>query len=78
MRTRPQNTEDDGGGLDSLLDTMTNVVGILVMYMMSRRSSTGGDEGRGPPMPPGRTPPPPPPEPPTDGSGDRVPSWEEY
>ena len=27
--------EDDGDGLDSLLDTMTNVVGILVMVLIA-------------------------------------------
>lgn len=33
---KPQPVEsDDGGGLDSLLDTMTNVVGILVMMLIA-------------------------------------------
>lgn len=31
----PRPVEDDGGGLDSLLDTMTNVVGILVMVLIA-------------------------------------------
>lgn len=35
MRARARNTEDEGGGLDSLLDTMTNVVGILVMVLIA-------------------------------------------
>ena len=35
MTRRPQNHDDDGGGLDSLLDTMTNVVGILVMVLIA-------------------------------------------
>ena len=35
MARRPQNDDDDGGGLDSLLDTMTNVVGILVMVLIA-------------------------------------------
>lgn len=35
MKPRPKNDDDDGGGLDSLLDTMTNVVGILVMVLIA-------------------------------------------
>jgi hypothetical protein len=35
MARRAQIEEDDGGGLDSLLDTMTNVVGILVMVLIA-------------------------------------------
>ena len=35
MIRRPRNDDDDGGGLDSLLDTMTNVVGILVMVLIA-------------------------------------------
>ena len=35
MARRPQRDDDDGGGLDSLLDTMTNVVGILVMVLIA-------------------------------------------
>ena len=31
MKARPRQEEEEGDGLDSLLDTMTNVVGILVM-----------------------------------------------
>ncbi len=35
MKARPVPDDDDGGGLDSLLDTMTNVVGILVMVLIA-------------------------------------------
>ena len=35
MRRKPATAEDDEGGLDSLLDTMTNVVGILVMVLIA-------------------------------------------
>jgi hypothetical protein len=36
MKRLPRsNDDDDGGGLDSLLDTMTNVVGILVMVLIA-------------------------------------------
>ncbi len=35
MKRAPRTDEDDGGGLDSLLDTMTNVVGILVMVLIA-------------------------------------------
>ncbi|MCA9120785.1 MAG: hypothetical protein H6822_32405 [Planctomycetaceae bacterium] len=35
MKPRPKSDDDDGGGLDSLLDTMTNVVGILVMVLIA-------------------------------------------
>jgi len=35
MRRQPLQDDDDGGGLDSLLDTMTNVVGILVMVLIA-------------------------------------------
>lgn len=35
MRRRIRSESDDGGGLDSLLDTMTNVVGILVMVLIA-------------------------------------------
>ncbi len=35
MKRRPSADDDDGGGLDSLLDTMTNVVGILVMVLIA-------------------------------------------
>ncbi len=35
MKRIPRNDDDDGGGLDSLLDTMTNVVGILVMVLIA-------------------------------------------
>lgn len=36
MKRRLQDNDgDDGGGLDSLLDTMTNVVGILVMILIA-------------------------------------------
>ena len=30
----PRGTDEDDGGLDSLLDTMTNVVGILVLVLI--------------------------------------------
>lgn len=35
MRRRVKVEEDDGGGLDSLLDTMTNVLGILVLVIVT-------------------------------------------
>lgn len=35
MKRTPPTDDDDGGGLDSLLDTMTNVVGILVMVLIA-------------------------------------------
>lgn len=35
MKRRPKPEEDDGGGLDSLLDTMTNVLGILVLVIVT-------------------------------------------
>lgn len=35
MKRRPTSDEDADGGLDSLLDTMTNVVGILVMVLIA-------------------------------------------
>ena len=35
MKPRPKKDDDDGGGLDSLLDTMTNVVGILVLVLIA-------------------------------------------
>ncbi|MEX0820081.1 MAG: hypothetical protein WD070_10835, partial [Pirellulaceae bacterium] len=35
MKRKPKSQDDDGGGLDSLLDTMTNVVGILVMVLIA-------------------------------------------
>ncbi|MBC8351060.1 MAG: hypothetical protein H8E66_03685 [Planctomycetes bacterium] len=35
MKRRLATDDDDGGGLDSLLDTMTNVVGILVMVLIA-------------------------------------------
>lgn len=35
MKRHLRKDEDDGGGLDSLLDTMTNVVGILVMVLIA-------------------------------------------
>ncbi|MCA9224260.1 MAG: hypothetical protein KDA47_01550 [Planctomycetales bacterium] len=35
MKPRATTDDDDGGGLDSLLDTMTNVVGILVMVLIA-------------------------------------------
>jgi hypothetical protein len=35
MKRSPKKDDDDGGGLDSLLDTMTNVVGILVMVLIA-------------------------------------------
>ncbi|HRX80452.1 MAG TPA: hypothetical protein P5307_15380 [Pirellulaceae bacterium] len=35
MKRTPKTDDDDGGGLDSLLDTMTNVVGILVMVLIA-------------------------------------------
>ena len=31
---RMRSTDEDDGGLDSLLDTMTNVVGILVLVLI--------------------------------------------
>ena len=31
---RTRGTDEDDGGLDSLLDTMTNVVGILVLVLI--------------------------------------------
>ena len=34
-RKRNNHSDDDGGGLDSLLDTMTNVVGILVLVLIA-------------------------------------------
>ena len=38
-RKRIQVDEDDGGGLDSLLDTMTTVVGILVLVLIATQLS---------------------------------------
>ena len=35
MKSHSNLEEDDGDGLDSLLDTMTNVVGILVMVLIA-------------------------------------------
>lgn len=35
MKRTLRKDDDDGGGLDSLLDTMTNVVGILVMVLIA-------------------------------------------
>ena len=35
MKRRPPSDDDGEGGLDSLLDTMTNVVGILVMVLIA-------------------------------------------
>ena len=35
MKRVPKPEEDDGGGLDSLLDTMTNVLGILVLVIVT-------------------------------------------
>jgi hypothetical protein len=35
MKRKFKTDDDDGGGLDSLLDTMTNVVGILVMVLIA-------------------------------------------
>ncbi len=35
MKRNIRKDDDDGGGLDSLLDTMTNVVGILVMVLIA-------------------------------------------
>ena len=35
MKSQSNTEEDDGDGLDSLLDTMTNVVGILVMVLIA-------------------------------------------
>ena len=34
-----RNSDDDDGGLDSLLDTMTNVVGILVLVLIVTQMS---------------------------------------
>ena len=34
MKLRKKNNDDEDGGLDSLLDTMTNVVGILVLVLI--------------------------------------------
>jgi hypothetical protein len=36
---RPRGTDEDDGGLDSLLDTMTNVVGILVLVLIVTQMS---------------------------------------
>ena len=35
MKARPRGGRDEGDGLDSLLDTMTNVVGILVLVLIA-------------------------------------------
>ena len=35
----PRGTDEDDGGLDSLLDTMTNVVGILVLVLIVTQMS---------------------------------------
>jgi hypothetical protein len=43
---RPQIDEDDDGGLDSLLDTMTNVVGILVMVLIAAQLGVKDAVGR--------------------------------
>ena len=43
---RPQIDDDDSGGLDSLLDTMTNVVGILVMVLIAAQLGVKDAVGR--------------------------------
>ncbi|MDA1050397.1 MAG: hypothetical protein O3C40_07930 [Planctomycetota bacterium] len=35
MQRKPRKEEDDGGGLDSLMDTLTNVVGVLIMVLIA-------------------------------------------
>ena len=46
MVRRPQIDEDETGGLDSLLDTMTNVVGILVMVLIAAQLGVKDAVGR--------------------------------
>jgi hypothetical protein len=46
MMRRPQIDDDDSGGLDSLLDTMTNVVGILVMVLIAAQLGVKDAVGR--------------------------------